>query len=282
MKTDVNVNLESKTVEKGLDAAKGFLSKLMSPALEETGLMIKDQVAAIRFRNQIKLLNKTKAVCEKNNINPKAIPLKLLYPLLENASLEEDEILQDKWAILLSNLVDSEQNVENHVFPFLLSQISKHEFETIEESVINFLERRNRNITALNLFNKKYENKIVELKAEKTQIPHNEYNKRSEISKEIYELEKEQKSYIIEVTKTPTINEYEFESFEIYNLIRLGILISIPKHYVYMPKHTAQINTYSESVDLMDVDIQIENDGYEYVVSELGIMFFKACMEKNK
>lgn len=282
MKTEINVNLESKTVEKGLDAAKGFLSKLMSPALEETGLMIKDQVAAIRFRNQIKLLNKTKAVCEKNNINPKAIPLKLLYPLLENASLEEDEVLQDKWAILLSNLVDSEQNIENHVFPFLLSQISKHEFQTIEEAVISFLERKNKNITALNLFNKKYEKKIEELKVEKIQIPHSEYNKRSEISKEIYELEKEQKSYIIEVTKTPTINEYEFESFEIYNLIRLGILISIPNHYAYMPKHTAQINTWNESVDLMDVDIQIETDGYEYVVSELGIMFFKACMEKNK
>lgn len=282
MKADINMNLESKTVEKGLDAAKGFLSKLMSPTLEETGLMIKDQVAAIRFRNQIKLLNKTKAFCEKNNINPKAIPLKLLYPLLENASLEEDEVLQEKWAILLSNLVDSEQNVENHVFPFLLSQISKHEFETIEEAVISFLQRRNRNITALNIFNKKYEKKIEELKAKKTQIPHSEHNKRSEISKEIYELEKEQKSYIIEVTKTPTINEYEFESFEIYNLIRLGILISIPKHYAYMPKHTAQIDKWSDSVDLMDVDIHIENDGYEYIVSALGIMFFKACMEKNR
>jgi hypothetical protein len=282
MKTDVNVNLESKTVEKGLEAAKGFLSKLISPALEETGLMIKDQVAAIRFRNQIKLLNKTKAVCEKNNINPKAIPLKLLYPLLENASLEEDEILQDKWAILLSNLVDSEQNVENHVFPFLLSQISRHEFEAVEEVVNDYLKSVDKNIIALNLFNSKYQKVLDDLKSEKSQIPYTEFAKRSEISKKINELETEKKSYIIEISKAATINEYEFESFEIYNLIRLGILVSIPIQSVYMPKHTAQINTYSESVELMDVDIEIENDGFEYNVTELGIMFFKACTEKNK
>lgn len=282
MKTDVNVNLESKTVEKGLEAAKGFLSKLISPALEETGLMIKDQVAAIRFRNQIKLLNKTKLVCEKNNISPKAIPLKLLYPLLENASLEEDEILQDKWAILLSNLVDSKQNVENHVFPFLLSQISRHEFEAVEEVVTDYLKSINKNISALNLFNSKYQKVLDDLKNERNQIPNNDFAKRSEISKKINELETEKKSYMIQISKSATINEYEFQSFEIYNLIRLGILVSIPLQSVYMPKHTAQIDTYSDSVELMDVDIQIENNGFEYNVSELGIMFFKACTEKNK
>lgn len=282
MKSEINVNLESKTVEKGLEVAKGFLSKLISPALEETGLMIKDQVAAIRFRNQIKLLNKTKTVCEKNNINPKVIPLKLLYPLLENASIEEDNVLQDKWAILLSNLIDSEQNVENHVFPFLLSQISRNEFELLEETVNNFLENKSKNIIALNTFNKNNEKKLEELKAKKKLIPFSEYSKRSEISKAIYDLEKEQKSYLTEVTKTPKINEYEFKSFEIFNLIRLGILTSIQLQYAYMPTHTAQINTFSESVDLMDVDIRIENEGYEYEISALGIMFFKACTEKDK
>ncbi|WKL48339.1 Abi-alpha family protein [Flavobacterium pectinovorum] len=282
MKTDLNVNLESKTVDKGLEAAKGFLSKLISPALEETGLMIKDQVAAIRFQNQIRLLNKTKLVCEKNNISPKAIPLKLLYPLLENASLEEDEILQDKWAILLSNLVDSQQNIENHVFPFLLSQISRHEFEVVEEVVNDYLKTINKNITALNLFNSKYQKVLDDFKNERNQIPNNDFAKRSEISKKINELETEKKSYMIQISKSAIINEYEFESYEIYNLIRLGILVSIPIQSVYMPKHTAQIDTYSDSVELMDVDIKIENDGFEYNVSELGIMFFKACTEKNK
>ena len=36
-----------------------------------------------------------------------------------------------EWAILLGNMVDSEQNIENHVFPYILSQISSNEFEAV-------------------------------------------------------------------------------------------------------------------------------------------------------
>ena len=92
----------------------------------------KDSVALWRFKNQVRILNKAKACCERNNISPKAISLKLLCPLLEGAALEEDETLQDKWAILLSNMVDSEQNIQNHVFPYILSQMSSNEFLFVE------------------------------------------------------------------------------------------------------------------------------------------------------
>ncbi|MEO5926269.1 MAG: Abi-alpha family protein [Bryobacteraceae bacterium] len=34
---------------------------------------------------------------------PKAVPPKILFPLLEGASLEEDEGLHDMWAALLTN-----------------------------------------------------------------------------------------------------------------------------------------------------------------------------------
>ena len=64
----------------------------------------------------------------KTNIPTKIISLKLLCPLLDYSALEEDEVLQDKWATLLGNMVDSEQNIENHVFPYILSQISKQNF----------------------------------------------------------------------------------------------------------------------------------------------------------
>lgn len=60
---------------------------------------------------------------------------KLLTPLLEYASLEDNEKLQDKWATLLANMVDSDQNVENHVFPYLLSQVSIQEFELLEKTL---------------------------------------------------------------------------------------------------------------------------------------------------
>lgn len=135
---ELKVDVTSKVVEKGIDVAKSFLGKLIVPSIEEAGLLLKDKITHWRLKNQVRILNKTQEYCIKHNISPKSISLKLLCPLLENASLEEDEYLQDKWAILLGNLVDSEQNIENHVFPFLLSQISKREFQELEESKIKY------------------------------------------------------------------------------------------------------------------------------------------------
>ena len=131
-KTNIPVSINIPVLEKSVEIAKDFIDKMISPSVEEVGLLFKDKVNIWRFKNHVKSINKTKDYCVKHNISPKVISLKLLYPLLEFASLEEDEELQDKWAILLGNMVDSEQNIQNHVFPYLLSQISKNEFEIVE------------------------------------------------------------------------------------------------------------------------------------------------------
>ena len=127
------IDITSTALEKGIDLAKDFLEKLVFPAVEETGLLIKEKVTFWKFKNQVKMLNKAQKYCEKNGITPKSISLKLLCPLLDNAALEEEEILQDKWAILLSNMVDSDQNIQNHVFPYILGQLSANEFLLLEK-----------------------------------------------------------------------------------------------------------------------------------------------------
>lgn len=128
----IKLNLSSSTVDKALDGAKEFLGKLIMPAVEESGLLIKDYISSWRFKNQIRILNKSQEYCLKNGVSPKQISFKLLCPLLDYAALEDDEYLQDKWAVLLTNLVDSQQNIENNIFPYILSQISKPEFLLIE------------------------------------------------------------------------------------------------------------------------------------------------------
>jgi len=42
---------------------------------------------------------------------PKAVPIKTLFPLLEGASLDEDENLHDMWAALLANAALDEKKV---------------------------------------------------------------------------------------------------------------------------------------------------------------------------
>jgi len=143
-KLKITVNLKSKAIEKAVDGAKDFLSKLVTPAIEEVGFLAKDKITAWRFKNQVKVLNDTKDYCRRHGISPKAIPLKTLTPLLEAVGLEDDEFLQEKWAILLGNMIDSEQNIKSNIFPFILGQISKQEFKGFESAYDDVSNRSNK------------------------------------------------------------------------------------------------------------------------------------------
>ena len=125
---DNEFNIKSSTIEKGLDLVKDFVDKLISPTVSEIGLLLADNVKYLCGKNQVNILLKAKAYVEKNKIDIKQVPLKILVPFLENASLEEDETLQDKWAIMLANMASSETNLHNQIFPYILSQMSIEEF----------------------------------------------------------------------------------------------------------------------------------------------------------
>ena len=68
---------------------------------------------------------------------PKAVPIKLLFPLLEGASLEEDETLHDMWAALLANASSPEDSDKVRPgFIAMLKQMAPDEaalLKTIEE-----------------------------------------------------------------------------------------------------------------------------------------------------
>ncbi len=128
---DFSVN--SIVVEKGLELAKDFLTKIIGPPAEEIGLLIADNIRTFRFKNQVKILSKAQEYMVRKNILLQQIPVKVLVPLLENASLEEDEELQIRWSNMICNMVDAEKNLVNHVFPYILGQISIEEFLALEK-----------------------------------------------------------------------------------------------------------------------------------------------------
>ena len=98
---------EDKLVKAGVEAAlKPFadlLEKLAGPAAEEIGLTLKDHVRVFRLKRQIRLFERVRAMLAESGVSAKRVPLKLLEPIIEAASVEEDDTLQDKWAALLTN-----------------------------------------------------------------------------------------------------------------------------------------------------------------------------------
>ena len=291
-------NLTPAVVQSGIDSAKNFLGKLIMPAIEETGLLIKDQVTLLKFKNQVKILNKAKAYCEKNIINPKAISLKLLVPLLENSALEEDEEMQNKWAILLSNLVDSEHNIKNHVFPYILSQLSISEFNTLE---LAFEEKQKRiKVSQIELENFLKERpqkesemlkRIDEIELEIIKVKNDIFsNKYRELENEKRGLKDKLVSnkYFEEINlstrkKPESIPYHALKDFEESNLIRLGILKEIKE--VYADSQTLEIpvgTVRSAETGYVNLDLEVDvNSDTDVILTELGELFISACREKQ-
>ena len=278
----MKIDITSSLVEKGIDLAKDFLGKLISPAVEETGLLIKDQISSWRFKNQVKILNKAKDYCEKHNILPKQVSFKLICPLLEYASLEEEEKLQDKWSILISNLVDSEQNIENHVFPYILSQLSLNEYEALDKSYLIKKARVKKLNKEMDTYEKEYPEK------EKSILRKIEEHKEDIFNK--WKFEKEHRDLIDSKRKISSlINDPEvldqknLKEFEISNLVRLGLVRNIIEHYVHAEPiqfPSSRDIEYGE-VTQLDVEVGIDQD-YEYNnLTELGELFIKSCTEKE-
>jgi hypothetical protein len=88
---------------------------ILGPATNEVAERIRDEVRLYRFGRQLSCIKKAEKMAQDAGFTPKAVPIKLLFPLLEGASLEEDESLQDMWSALLANA--SSENAVNLVRP---------------------------------------------------------------------------------------------------------------------------------------------------------------------
>lgn len=121
----ISLVLKKAGISAALDAASKLITNLLGPASEEAGLLLHDRVRRFRLINQLKVLGKTQKILEQSGINPKTVPLRVLAPLLESASLNDDESLSEKWACLLANASLGKSNLTlTPLFIKILEQIT--------------------------------------------------------------------------------------------------------------------------------------------------------------
>ena len=220
--------------------------------------------------------------------------------MLEGAALEDDEVLQDKWAILLSNLVDSEQNIQNHVFPYILGQISSNEFLVLEKVFGSWHTRNNDLKSELELHKAGFaevESALLrEIAAIKSKLEEESENtegdKYSDKYLELYGLARnmetklrqhrlKEKKLKRQMDKPEVVPEENLQEFEITNVTRLGLIRYVQETYadpqtVDLP----DLDSYSGAGESIDIDIQLSSTE-QYILTELGILFVKACTEKQ-
>ena len=100
----------SKTTGKAIDLVKDagqFCNKLFGELLENSVGLLSDKLKFYRLEKFYKLKDKTEQILKDKNINVTIpVPPKLGIPLIESATVEEDEALHTKWANMLSNALD--------------------------------------------------------------------------------------------------------------------------------------------------------------------------------
>ena len=65
------IDITSTALEKGIDLAKDFLDKLITPSVEETGLLLRDKVTMWKFKNQVRMLNKVRTIVKSKRLTLK-------------------------------------------------------------------------------------------------------------------------------------------------------------------------------------------------------------------
>jgi hypothetical protein len=124
MKANIEVENIKGELEVESQEAQDFLNYMIPEFFKDGVGIINDLVKSWRWKNQINILQKSKKFLEEKKLESSEIPLKILIPLLEKSSLEEDDTLQNKWAKLLAYASYSKEFEYTKSFINILEQIT--------------------------------------------------------------------------------------------------------------------------------------------------------------
>jgi Abortive infection alpha len=127
-------------VEGAMKPFSGLIQAVFGPAAEEAGLMLQDHVKSYRLLRQVRLWQRTEEKLKRLGMKPKQVPLKLLGAIIDNASVEDQDDLQDIWANLLTNAADPHgRNTVVPSFPAILKELTSRDVKFLDAL---FLEAR--------------------------------------------------------------------------------------------------------------------------------------------
>ncbi|MEX2163257.1 MAG: Abi-alpha family protein [Sulfuricaulis sp.] len=125
---------------KALEVAEkvgAFLNKVVGDAVVELGGAVHDWARLFRYKNLLRLQDKVEEIHRERKLQGKSIPVapRFAIPLLQAASQEDDESIQDMWAGLIANSTDPGRRLQpKKIFTEILSSI-----EPIDAQILKYL-----------------------------------------------------------------------------------------------------------------------------------------------
>src|ERR1700733_2109969 len=108
-----------------------IVKRMLGPAADELAEMWRDQVRLYRYERQVKCIEKAEKMAADAGFSPNEVPPKILFPLLEGASMEHDETLHTMWAALLANASSQIGRIVRPSFINLLREMAPDEAQLL-------------------------------------------------------------------------------------------------------------------------------------------------------
>lgn len=140
-----------KTVEKSFEGIETFLRNVCLPALEEVGMMMREQVRYWRLKNVLRMLEKSqnKLEYEEGQLKIQAHP-KVALSIIEHSSLNDNDDILELWAgLFASSCTKNEQDDENLIFVDLLKQLTVVEAKMLKYGCENSAKKVAKNMLVM-------------------------------------------------------------------------------------------------------------------------------------
>ena len=127
----------AKATDKGIEAVRefgGFVARFIGGPLEQASGIVDDKLKYLRWERQVRLMKRAEEFLRQQGLQTptRSVPMKVAIPILEAASMEEDDALQDIWARLLVNAADADRGAD--VTRSLVTIIQ--DFESLEAQLL--------------------------------------------------------------------------------------------------------------------------------------------------
>jgi len=264
----------AKTTKAGIEATEkvgSFVSRIIKQPLDEAAGMITDRLKFSRWERQQRYIERANKYIEEKNIEGelRAVPPKIALPVIENASLEENNELQDIWAYFLASAVDP--NFDGSLRTAYIDIIKQ--LEIIDVHILNHIYRYFCD-----------ESKLQSEEARKNQSKfyapkYDPQNVGFIFDGITFPIEG------LEIRHKVRITDLEIYKESIDNLMRVKCISSIVsdgKAGVWKTKEGDHTFNYSIQNETSVVNYNVNNLYEEIYITSLGISFAKACIPPNK
>jgi hypothetical protein len=127
------LELGKEAVKQAFQPVQEIVRQVAGPAATEVGLMWGDALRAWRAKRAVCLFDDVMKVMSAAHLKPKPVAPRLLFPILDAATLNEDDGLHTRWVALLTNAATTDKQVLPS-FSEILKQLTPEEAQFLDRA----------------------------------------------------------------------------------------------------------------------------------------------------